>query len=280
MGIIAHFCLQTIIVMCYNINIYGQCAINLEKNKGRNLMLKQQKFEFVCVDEFKRFIVNGKIGIKKWDDSLVLSPICIETPNLYELEDLRYTFIHIEEGWTLINQRGKQLLPLAKEMGWFCDSSNLIVVFIDSEDGTSGLYFIKTGETINGIDDATMEPNFIKTYHSSNVGMVLYDGRQIFEPNYKEVAIFEKEFFIAYDENGRASLTHPKWKRCINDLMYFKIIKRKHWTDEAILVQYSNGDFQWFDCGSGEELEENRELASLRKLAENDIKHNRIGKHL
>ena len=85
---------------------------------------------------------------------------------------------------------------------------------------------------------------------------------------------------IAYDENGRASLTHPKWKRCINDLMYFKVIKRKHWTDEAILVQYSNGDFQWLDCGSGEELEENRELASLRKLAENDIKHNRIGKHL
>lgn len=233
-------------------------------------MEKQHRFIDVCVDEFKPFTVNRKIGIKKWDGSLIVPPICIETPDLNELENFGYTFIHTEEGGILINKLGQQLLRPMEEIGWFYDPKYLIVAFKNFESESCGLYFVENKETVNGIDDATMEPKFIQTVVKSKVGAVSYEGKVIFEPNYKEIAIFGKRFFIAYDENAHATITYSNWKHSISGLTYYKVLLRKR-CNEVLLVRNYNGKFQWIDCETGEELEETRELANFRKLAEKDL---------
>ena len=242
-------------------------------------MEKQHRFLDVCVDEFKPFTVNRKIGIKKWDGSLIVPPICIETPDLNDLENLGYTFIHTEEGCILIDKLGKQLLGPMEEIGWFYEPKHLIVAFKNFESESCGLYFVESKETVDGIDDATMETNFIQTVAKSKVGAVSYEGKVIFEPNYKEIAIFGKRFFIAYDENAHATITYSKWKRSISGLTYYKVLLRKR-CNEVLLVRNYNGKFQWINCETGEELEETRELANLRKLAERDLARNKGNKGL
>lgn len=216
------------------------------------------------IGAYKIFSVGIKYGIKTWCNRLILNPICTRRPNLEELERFGYTFIVTEEGCNLVDNTGNLYLEEQhiSKIGWFIQNK---VVAYATQDGHEGLFFVKTKLYIRNITNANDEHEFIQTFCGKYTGAAAHSGKQIFEPNYSAVAIFDKEIYIAYKEDGTAILNSLAWKNQSEEAENFKL------SPSGIMAQYKNGTYAWIKPETGEKID-NSELTrcqqQLIKLAE------------
>ena len=211
-----------------------------------------QKIVMNDISDYRIFSVAGKFGIQTWCQRLIFPPKCLTKPNLKALEDDGYTFVHLDDGWNLINRDGTILMKeCVDEALWI--RKNEIVAF--SKAGEEGMFFVKEKKYIRDIDDISLEVDFIKTFRKETArksleGIATYWGIEVFPPKYSAVAVFANDIYVAFKDDGTAVLNSPNWERTIDNVDATSLIKSKKGGE--IMAKLQDKGYQWIDHKTGE----------------------------
>lgn len=157
-------------------------------------------FRTRCADRF------GFITIHKD----VCAPKYLKIPKISELFFYGFARVQGDEGWGLVDADGYEILETKYRQIYIYNEE--IVIFGNS--GLYGLFFPATGiKTEAKYTDCELRDTYIITFSNEGKGVLLYNGMEIFEPKYANVALFSKSIFEATKQNGNELLNSTKWER-------------------------------------------------------------------
>lgn len=179
----------------------------------------------------------------------IVEPKYRSIPCVFEL--WAYGFCRVQTtdgGWTLINQNGKELTG--------CCSSRIIIqdeniVFLEDTKGTR-VYFPWHRIVSKPYERWKIEGDLIYSYQGPCKGLVLNNGKEIFEPLYKEIYPFGMDTFKAITMGGKEIINKTKWEKPSREADLI------HEESNGAFREKTNGRFGYINAANGAPISECR----------------------
>lgn len=144
----------------------------------------------------------------------VCPPRFTKLPKLSELFFYGFARMKIGEFWGLVNSDGKDILPAQFDEIYIHQDTDVDkTVVVVGKNGLYGLCIPESGlMTETKYTDFDLKEGYIITFSKELKGILLYNGTEVFEPQYKEVEDFYG-MYMATKTSGKKVLNSAKWLR-------------------------------------------------------------------
>ncbi len=160
---------------------------------------------------------DKKLGIIEVGGREICPPRYNKINNLLNL--LRYGIVPVEgdDGWGLLNTKGKEVITTEYYSITIIEAGqyNTTVVVLCTKDGHKALYFpeidVKTSDVYNSF---SFKEDYIESVSETGKGIILYNGKKIFDPAYELVRPFyyHATIYMAKDSAGKLILNEEHWQ--------------------------------------------------------------------
>ena len=160
--------------------------------------------------------LKGKRGIiEAFSGKEICPPICKTLPNLFELFRFSIIRFEVEEGWGVMNSRGKIEVKPNYSGAWILEKgeNHTAIVELISYESKKALYFPLSGVLTKAkFTGFKFYEKYIETTSNDGNGILFYDGFELFEPCYNEVRpIFDGSSIFVASKKGKKILNERHW---------------------------------------------------------------------